>query len=33
VSRDPVSGAVYAVMLLVFAAMPWWVGRRRVENA
>lgn len=26
--RDPVSGPVYAVMLLVFAAMPLWIGRR-----
>jgi hypothetical protein len=28
-SRDPVSGSVYAAMLLVFAAMPVWVGRGR----
>lgn len=28
-SRDPVSGSVYAAMLLVFAAMPLWVGRGR----
>jgi hypothetical protein len=27
-SRDPVSGTVYAAMLLVFAAMPLWVARR-----
>lgn len=27
-SRDPVSGAVYLAMLLVFALMPWWLGRR-----
>ena len=27
--RDPVSGTVYAAMLLVFAAMPLWVGRAR----
>ena len=26
-SRDPVSGTVYAAMLLVYAAMPLWVGR------
>jgi len=26
-SRDPVSGSVYAAMLLVFAAMPLWVER------
>jgi len=28
-SRDPVSGSVYGAMLLVFAAMPLWVGRGR----
>jgi hypothetical protein len=28
-SRDPVSGSVYAAMLLVFAAMPSWVDRGR----
>ena len=28
-SRDPVSGSVYGVMLLVFAAMPLWVQRAR----
>ena len=27
--RDPVSGPVYAVLLLLFAAMPAWVGRPR----
>ena len=27
--RDPVAGAVYAAMLLLFAAMPWIVGRRQ----
>lgn len=27
--RDPVSGAVYASMLLVFALMPWVAARRR----
>lgn len=27
-SRDPVAGAVYVIMLLVFAAMPWFVGRK-----
>lgn len=26
--RDPVSGTVYLLMLVVFAAMPWWLGRR-----
>ncbi|MEE4184641.1 MAG: hypothetical protein V2J12_02605 [Gammaproteobacteria bacterium] len=28
--RDPVAGTVYYVMLLVFAAMPWAVGRKHV---
>jgi hypothetical protein len=28
-SRDPVSGSVYAAMLIVFAAMPLCVGRSR----
>ena len=27
-ARDPVAGAVYVVMLIVFAAMPWLVGRK-----
>jgi hypothetical protein len=27
--RDPVSGTVYASMLLVFALMPWAAARRR----
>lgn len=27
--RDPVAGAVYVVMLLIFAVMPWLVSRRR----
>lgn len=27
-SRDPVSGTVYLLMLIVFAAMPWWRDRR-----
>ncbi len=26
--RDPVSGSVYLAMLVVFATMPLWVGRR-----
>ncbi len=26
--RDPVAGAAYIVMLMVFATMPWAVGRR-----
>ncbi len=28
-SRDPVSGSVYLVMLVVFAAMPWLQARRQ----
>jgi hypothetical protein len=28
-TRDPVSGAVYCLMLVVFAVMPWLVARRR----
>lgn len=27
--RDPVSGTAYALSLLVFAAMPWLIARRR----
>jgi len=27
--RDPVAGAVYVVMLSIFAVMPWLVSRRR----
>ena len=27
-SRDPVSGSVYGVMLVVYALLPWWLGRR-----
>ena len=27
--RDPVAGAVYAVMLVIFAAMPWLLSKRR----
>lgn len=27
--RDPVAGGVYLLMLLVFAAMPWFLGRTR----
>ena len=27
--RDPVAGAVYALMLVVFAVMPWLAGNRR----
>lgn len=29
--RDPVSGGVYVAMLFVFAAMPWFVARRRAR--
>jgi hypothetical protein len=27
-SRDPVSGAAYALALLAYALLPWWFGRR-----
>ena len=27
-ARDPVAGSVYLVMLIVFALMPWLLGRR-----
>lgn len=27
VSRDPLTGSIYLIMLLVFASMPWWVNR------
>jgi hypothetical protein len=27
--RDALAGSVYALMLLIFAAMPWLLGRRR----
>ena len=27
--REPVAGAVYVVMLMIFAVMPWLVSRRR----
>jgi hypothetical protein len=27
--RDPVSGSVYILLLVVFAAMPWLLGRKR----
>ncbi len=30
--RDPIAGAVYAVMLIVFAAMPWIVGRKHLAT-
>ena len=28
-SRDPVSGSAYAVSLLLFALMPWWLWRQQ----
>jgi hypothetical protein len=31
--RDPIAGAVYVVMLAIFAAMPWLVGRRQAVGA
>ena len=27
--RDPIAGTVYVVMLVVFALMPWILGRKR----
>jgi hypothetical protein len=27
--RDPVAGGVYVLLLVIFAAMPWLLGRRR----
>ena len=27
--RDPLAGGAYAVMLIIFAAMPWFLGRKR----
>lgn len=30
--RDPIAGAVYVVMLAIFAAMPWLVGRRHAAG-
>lgn len=30
--RDPVAGSVYLVLLGVFAAMPWLMGRRSVRR-
>jgi hypothetical protein len=26
--RDPVAGAVYLLLLLIFSLMPWWVSRK-----
>jgi hypothetical protein len=31
--RDPVAGAVYVAMLIVFATMPWLVGRRPADRS
>lgn len=30
--RDPVAGAVYGVMLILFAVMPWLVSRRHAAR-
>ena len=30
--RDPIAGAVYLVMLVVFTAMPWLLGRQRAAT-
>ena len=27
--RDPLAGGVYAFMLIIFAAMPWFLGHKR----
>jgi hypothetical protein len=32
-ARDPVAGSVYGVMLIVFAVMPWILGKSRVTGA
>jgi hypothetical protein len=29
--RDPIAGGVYVLMLLLFAAMPWFVGKSHVK--
>ncbi len=29
--RDPVSGVAYALALLAFALLPWWLGRREAR--
>ncbi|WP_167631497.1 hypothetical protein [Mariprofundus ferrooxydans] len=30
--RDPVAGALYVMMLIIFAVMPWLVGRRHAAS-
>jgi hypothetical protein len=30
--RDPVAGGVYGLMLIVFAAMPWFLGGKRASG-
>ncbi|MGI9319141.1 MAG: hypothetical protein ACR2QW_17580 [bacterium] len=32
-SRDPLAGLIYLMMLLVFALMPWWLGRRKSRSS
>jgi hypothetical protein len=27
--RDPIAGGAYALMLIIFAAMPWFLGQER----
>ena len=27
--RDPIAGGVYVFMLIIFAAMPWFLGGKR----
>ncbi|WP_018294378.1 hypothetical protein [Mariprofundus ferrooxydans] len=31
-ARDPVAGALYVMMLIIFAVMPWLVGRRHATS-
>ncbi|MEJ2177325.1 MAG: hypothetical protein P8Y12_05125 [Gammaproteobacteria bacterium] len=32
VSRDPLTGSIYLMMLLVFALMPWWISRPKRQH-
>jgi uncharacterized membrane protein len=32
-TRDPVAGTAYYASLLVFALLPWWLGRREARLA
>jgi hypothetical protein len=31
--RDPIAGGVYGFMLIIFAAMPWFVGGKRAARS